>query len=150
MPRPVLSGSPTSRSARMAPSSRCGMTRARAPTASKGNPGVPCYRMWARKSTDNGATWLADMAFTDVVSPLPGQPDPVIVSGICGRLRLRLRIASQHINPWADGRVAINGHPSRIPSSIRSQPRGGGNIVLQARVKTQGNQAHVQTEMEPG
>ena len=30
-------------------------------SCTKGNPGVPCYRMWARKSTDNGVTWLADM-----------------------------------------------------------------------------------------
>ncbi len=28
-----------------------------ATTCTKGNPAVPCYRMWARKSTDNGATW---------------------------------------------------------------------------------------------
>ena len=27
-------------------------------SCNKGNPAVPCYRMWARKSTDNGATWL--------------------------------------------------------------------------------------------
>src|SRR4029434_6753637 len=31
----------------------------------KGNETVPCYRMWARKSIDNGATWLADMEFSD-------------------------------------------------------------------------------------
>ena len=47
-------------------------------SCAKGNPGVPCYRMWARKSTDNGATWLTDMTFSDVVSPLPGQSDPNI------------------------------------------------------------------------
>jgi len=46
------------------------------------SPSTPCYRMWARKSTDNGVTWLADMAFSDVVTPLPLQPDPVIISGI--------------------------------------------------------------------
>src|SRR6266568_2306007 len=41
-------------------------------------PGVntPCYRMWGRKSTDNGVSWQADMAYSDVISPLPGQPDP--------------------------------------------------------------------------
>src|SRR5437867_300135 len=42
-------------------------------TCTRGNTGVPCYQMWARKSTDNGATWLADMTFSDVISPLPGQ-----------------------------------------------------------------------------
>jgi hypothetical protein len=39
-----------------------------------GNPAVPCYRMWARKSTDNGAIWLADMEFSDVVSPCQLNP----------------------------------------------------------------------------
>ena len=45
-------------------------------------PGVntPCYRMWGRESIDNGVTWLADMPFSDVVSPLPSQPDPGIVA----------------------------------------------------------------------
>ena len=60
------------------------MTRARAPSCTKGNPGVPCYRMWSRESTDNGATWLADMTLSDVVTPLPGQSDPNIVTGYAG------------------------------------------------------------------
>src|SRR6266705_3050582 len=47
-------------------------------TCTKGNPAVPCYRMWARKSNDNGVSWLPDDRFSDVVSPLPGQPDPNI------------------------------------------------------------------------
>ena len=32
-------------------------------TCSKGNPAVPCYRMFARKSNDNGASWLPDDTF---------------------------------------------------------------------------------------
>ena len=40
-----------------------------------GNPSVSCYRMWSRKSTDNGATWMPDMSLSDVASPLPAQPD---------------------------------------------------------------------------
>src|SRR5437899_9213108 len=31
-------------------------------TCTVGNPTVPCYQMWARKSTDDGVTWLSDMA----------------------------------------------------------------------------------------
>ena len=34
-----------------------------------GNPASPCYRMWSRKSNDNGVTWLPDDTFSDVVSP---------------------------------------------------------------------------------
>src|SRR5262245_43057189 len=45
-------------------------------SCTRGSPGVPCYRMWSRKSNDNGATWLPDDAFSDVISPLPAQPDP--------------------------------------------------------------------------
>src|SRR5215813_8628909 len=41
-------------------------------SCTEGNPAVPCYRMFARKSNDNGATWLPDDTFSDVVSPLPG------------------------------------------------------------------------------
>src|SRR5947199_9459715 len=41
----------------------------------RGSSAVPCYRMWARRSTDNGASWLSDQTFSDVVSPLPAQPD---------------------------------------------------------------------------
>ena len=29
-------------------------------SCTEGNPAVPCYRMWASKSNDNGATWLGD------------------------------------------------------------------------------------------
>ena len=30
------------------------------------------------KSNDNGVSWLPDDALSDVVTPLPGQPDPGI------------------------------------------------------------------------
>src|SRR5438552_6628390 len=29
-------------------------------SCTRGSPGVPCYRMWSRKSNDNGVSWLAD------------------------------------------------------------------------------------------
>jgi hypothetical protein len=41
-------------------------------SCTRGNPAVPCYRMWSRKSIDNGVTWLADDMFSDVITPLPG------------------------------------------------------------------------------
>ena len=106
---PGLSGSPTYRSARLAPSSPCGMTRAEtSPAAALVVPAIPCYQMHARKSTDNGVTWLADETFSDVVSPLPcnltGHP-----GDLCGRLRLRLR-DSNRARHFMGGRArAING-----------------------------------------
>src|SRR5207245_1229047 len=53
-------------------------------TCTRGNPAVPCYRMWSRKSTDNGVSWLPDDTLSDVVSPLPAQPDPGIQSMYAG------------------------------------------------------------------
>src|SRR3989440_861158 len=73
-----------------------------------GNSGVPCYRMWSRKSNDNGANWLPDDTFSDVVSPLPAQPDPGIVSIYVGDYDYGSAIAAKHVTSWADGRVAIN------------------------------------------
>src|SRR3989440_4348333 len=74
----------------------------------KGNPGIPCYRMWSRKSNDNGLSWLPDDTFSDVVSPLPAQPDPSIVSVYVGDYDYGSAIATKHVTSWADGRVAIN------------------------------------------
>jgi len=65
--------------------------------------------MWARKSTDNGVTWLADMAFSDVVTPLPLQPDPGIVSIYVGDYDYGSSLLNQHLSAWADGRVIISG-----------------------------------------
>src|SRR5207244_7288009 len=72
-------------------------------------PSVPCYRMWSRKSNDNGVTWLADDTFSDVVSPLPGQPDPSIVTGYAGDYDYGSAILTKHVTAWTDGRVAIGG-----------------------------------------
>src|SRR5437870_2152172 len=72
------------------------------------SPSTPCYRMWARKSTDNGVTWLADMAFSDVVTPLPLQPDPGIVAIYVGDYDYGSSLLNQHLSAWADGRVSIN------------------------------------------
>jgi hypothetical protein len=66
-----------------------------------GDPTVPCYRMWARKSNDGGLTWLPDDMFSDVVSPLPA-PDP-------GDYDYGSAIVTKHLSSWCDGRVAING-----------------------------------------
>ena len=74
-----------------------------------GDPAVPCYRMWARKSNDNGATWLPDDIFSDVVSPLPGQPDPGIVSTYVSDYDYGSAAFNQHLHAWVDGRVIISG-----------------------------------------
>jgi len=72
-------------------------------------PSTPCYRMWARRSTDNGATWLADDAFSDVVTPLPLQPDPGIQAVYAGDYDYATSSLTQHLHAWVDGRVTIGG-----------------------------------------
>jgi hypothetical protein len=74
-----------------------------------GDPSTPCYRMWSRKSNDNGATWLPDAELSDVVSPLPAQPDGNVQPNYAGDYDYGTAIASKHITSWADGRVAISG-----------------------------------------
>jgi hypothetical protein len=66
-------------------------------------PGVntPCYRMYARRSNDNGVTWLPDDTFSDVVSPLPAQPG--------SDYDYASALATKHLSSWVDGRVPING-----------------------------------------
>src|SRR5215471_2738928 len=77
-------------------------------SCTEGNASVPCYRMWARKSNDNGVTWLPDDMFSDVVSPLPGQPDPGIVDCYVGDYDYGSAILTKHLSSWADGRVTIS------------------------------------------
>src|SRR6266849_214191 len=91
----------------------------------KGNPAVPCYRMWARKSTDNGVTWLADDMFSDVVTPLPGQPDPGIISFYAGDYDYGSALATDHLSAWADGRVTISSQ-SQQDTFFDREPAGAG------------------------
>src|SRR5437588_2607392 len=70
-----------------------------------GDPGTPCYRMWSSKSNDNGASWLPDDMLSDVVTPLPEQPDPGIQPTYAGDYDYGSAIASKHVTSWTDGRV---------------------------------------------
>ena len=65
--------------------------------------------MWSRKSTDNGATWLADDSLSDVASPLPAQPDSTVQSTYAGDYDYGTAIATKHLTSWVDGRVTISG-----------------------------------------
>src|SRR5213595_2051295 len=64
--------------------------------------------MWSRKSNDNGLSWLPDDMLSDVVSPLPAQPDPSIVSVYVGDYDYGSALLTKHVTSWADGRVTIN------------------------------------------
>src|SRR4029453_19281872 len=73
------------------------------------SPSTPCYRMYSRKSNDNGATWLPPDTLSDVDSPLPLQPDPGIVSTYVGDYDYGSAILTKHVTSWVDGRVPIGG-----------------------------------------
>jgi hypothetical protein len=78
-------------------------------SCTSGNPAVPCYRMYSRKSNDNGQSWLPDDTLSDVVSPLPTQPDDLVQPTYAGDYDYGTAIASKHLTSWVDGRVAISG-----------------------------------------
>ena len=92
-------------------------------SCSSGNPGVPCYRMWSRKSTDNGVTWTTDDALSDVVSPLPAQPDPGINATYAGDYDYGSAVITKHVASWVDGRVAVN-NASQQDAFTDSEPVG--------------------------
>ena len=73
------------------------------------NPATLCYQMHSRKSADNGATWGADETTSDVVSPLPLQPDPGIQPLYAGDYDYGSAVLTKHATSWVDGRNAING-----------------------------------------
>jgi len=108
----------------------------------KGNPAVPCYQMWGRKSTDNGVTWLADMAFSDVVTPLPGQPDPGIIAEYAGDYDYGSALATDHLSAWADGRVPIAGQ-SQQDAFFDQEPAGAGGIPCGDLVSFQARCQHL-------
>ena len=87
----------------------------------RGDPTIPCYRMWSRKSIDNGVTWLPDDFLSDVISPLPAQPDPGIVSTYVGDYDYASATATKHVTSWADGRLAISGQ-SQPDAFFDSEP----------------------------
>src|SRR6476659_6973363 len=73
------------------------------------SPATLCYQMHSRKSADNGATWGADETTSDVVSPLPLQPDPGIKPLYAGDYDYSSAVLTKHATSWVDGRNAING-----------------------------------------
>ena len=97
------------------------MTDARARAARAVAQGVPCYRMWSRKSDDNGVSWQPDMQFSDVVSPLPAQPDPGIQATYAGDYDYGSAGGPSSTGDFMGGRPS--GNCRRIPSRMLSTDR---------------------------
>jgi Dockerin type I domain len=102
-----------------------------------GNSAVPCYRMYSRKSNDNGVTWLPDAAFSDVVTPLPAQNDPGIQATYAGDYDYGSAVTTKHVTSWTDGRVAIGGSSQQdaftdqelVGFAVTSTTPGCGSII---------------------
>ena len=90
-------------------------------SCTRGSTGVPCYKMYSRKSNNNGVSWLPDDALSDVVSPLPAQPDTGIQATYVGDYDYGSAVASKHVTSWADGRVAISGSSQQDAFTDREQ-----------------------------
>jgi hypothetical protein len=73
------------------------------------SPATPCYRMFSRKSNDNGVTWLPADTLSDVASPLPLQPDPGIQGLYAGDYDYGSAVLTKHATAWVDGRNPIAG-----------------------------------------
>ncbi len=91
-------------------------------SCTRGDSTVPCYRIWSRKSTDNGVTWLPDSTFSDVVSPLPAQPDPGIGPTYVSDYDYASSTGNLHLSGWVDGRVAISGASQQDAFADRDGP----------------------------
>jgi hypothetical protein len=118
-------------------------------TCTKGDPATSCYRMWARKSLDNGLTWQPDEAFSDVGSPLPGQPDGSIVTEYVGDYDYSNHVGNTHLHSWADGRVAINNASQQDSFFDQEGGGGGGGITLTATVEQKNGQSRVNLVWSP-
>jgi len=116
----------------------------------KGNAAIPCYKMYARRSTDNGVTWQPDMPFSDVETPLPGQPDSGIVAEYAGDYDYSFQVGNTHLHTWTDGRLTIGGASQQDAFFDKDTAAATGeNIVLSARQRVKNGNNQVQLTWSP-
>jgi hypothetical protein len=96
------------------------------PTGScvNGSTSALCYQMFTRKSTDGGVTWLPEEPLSDVVTPLPAQPDPGIIAEYRGDYDYSNTLVNQHMRAWVDGRVPVSSQSQQ--DVFFDQEAGGG------------------------
>ena len=85
------------------------MTRARAPAARRVTRAVPCYRMWARKSNDDGATWQADDSSRTWSVRCRRNKTRTSLAITRATTTTAPRCSPSTCTSWMDGRVVISG-----------------------------------------
>ena len=67
------------------------------------------YQRYGVQSADNGVTWGANFAVSDVLIPQPTQSDPQIMNCYAGDYDYSTALGSNAFVTWNDGRVAVGG-----------------------------------------
>jgi len=85
------------------------------------------YEFWMIQSSDNGLSWGSDMPVSDVISPQPEQPEPIIQACYAGDYNYHSAISSNSWITWTDGRVQVSGHNQQdvFFSSVLQLQTGG-------------------------
>jgi hypothetical protein len=77
----------------------------------------PTLQRFGRASRDDGLTWTADTPISDVIFPIPRQPDPNVQPTYVGNWEVAAFSDNGRGNvayhTWTDGRVFINGAPQQ-------------------------------------
>ena len=93
------------------------------------------------------------MPFSDVITPLPGQPDAGIVAEYAGDYDYSYQVGNTHLHTWTDGRVPLNG-ASQQDAFFDKEPTGssggipcGDLVSFQARCQSNGTAHRIQAKL---
>ena len=96
----------------------------------KGSTTVPCYRMYARKSTDNGVTWGPTWRSRTLSPRFPVSLTQASSAEYAGDYDYSSGSATLAPPSWTDGRVAINNASQQDAFFDQEGGGSGGGITL--------------------
>ena len=89
---------------------------------SAGDPGCN-YQRYGVQSRDNGATWGANIAISDIVIPQPDQGDPYVPACYAGDYDYATALNGTAFVTWTDGRVSVGGsHVQNVMFAAQPEP----------------------------
>lgn len=94
------------------------------------------YEYFGRISTDNGATWGADEAVSDVLITQPAQPDGAFSACYAGDYNYHSAFGNTHFMTWTDGRNAISGTNQQDVYFDKVVVGGGGGTPTSTPTRT--------------